>query len=183
MPAGLRSVATFVGVVFLVVVLGSSGASALTITDADIVGAVTTRSGDSAETHAHPLAQGILDLGMGVITVADWRIWLTSFTQDYSGDLTAPGVTFDNTGSVPAGYDFALARYHGVWVLFYLDGEAADLPEFFKFLGKKKKLQIEIKNVTAFSVASVPDGGSAAALLGVALVGLGLVRQLARPKP
>jgi len=180
MPGCLRLVARPTSVLIIAAALYCPKAYALSITDAGVVGAVDGRAGDNAGKDALWLAEGILDLeGWG--TISGGRVWQNNTTEDYSGDLIGRGVLFERTRVVPAGYDYALAKYNGKnagWVLFYVGGKETTLPRYSYSLWTNNPGKYEISNFTAFH--SVPDGGSAAGLLAAALAGLGLLRRKLR---
>jgi hypothetical protein len=158
-------------------------AQALTINDPGVVGTVDGIPGDNSGTEALGFAQYLLNLGANVVDHLgpDGHIYSTSST-DYNNTLVLVDKIDVKDGSpvplVPAGYKYALAKYDGQnagFVLFYLPRFGNALPEFSYSIWGKNDQQYRITNFTYFN--SVPDGGSAAVLLGSALLGLGLLRR------
>lgn len=109
----------------------------LTLSSHDLVGAVKILQNDPASGTAAveaAFAQKLLDLGAGVsMTDGDGRWWGTAPPPDYSGTIVLDGAQKSEGGgtSVPAGWEYAMAKYDGKnagYVLFHLGGQAATLP-------------------------------------------------------
>jgi hypothetical protein len=110
---------------------------------------------------------------------------------DYNGSyLAADGIRKDgdNTAnmaellSVAAGYDYVVVKYDGQnagYVVWYLGGEAATLPEFSNDIwANNQGAGYGISGYTAYKKGdSVPDGGATAALLGLGVAGLAVIRR------
>ena len=158
--------------------------SPLGLNDPGIVGIAKGLSGDNPGSDAILIAQQILDLGadfndyVNPDSTGHNRLYRTSST-DYGGTLTSGGKTNCGSCEIAAGWEYVIAKYdgpNGGWVLFYLGGNAAALPQYsYGFWGGPT--QYGISDVTVFNAVSVPDGGSTAALLGSALFAVAALRR------
>jgi len=177
----------------LVLGVGSSAdAASITLDDKGVVGAADWLAGDNDDSYA-PLAQEILDLAKNTTSVCGApeltdRPCSSNTTYDYSGDLALvdklEGLDADNGANVVLSgvqltYDYALAKYDGQnagVVLFYLPDYGYTIPGLSDTIWTNKKGNgYAISNIRFFN--SVPDGGSTAALFGMAILGLGAVRR------
>ena len=145
--------------------------------------------------------------GLGAVgPVACVKCYRNSTVFDFEGSLSNPMQQRSGL-IVPFGYEYALAKYaagqNGGDVLFHVptfsDGESGDrhrnsfgharhgrgrrvhrgsrLPQYPANFWTTHPTQSAISHLTTFDTASVPDGGSAAALLGSALLAVGLLRR------
>lgn len=150
--------------------------SPLTLNSPGVVGTVDGLAGDNPGSDAIYFAQELLDLSANTvnfhytdISSGMEHVYNTSSTE-YSGTLFG-GVQVDNNYQVPIGYDYAIAKYDGQnagWVLFYLGGQAADLPQFSYSIWGSNSGQYGISGFTAFHAGSVipePSSLIAGALL------------------
>ncbi len=105
---------------------------------------------------------------------------------DYNALLTV-GIKKDNTNLVDAGWTYALAKYDGQnagYVLFYLPTYGTTLPANAGFVDWDKTSaagvphEYGLSGWITFNRTTVPDGGSMAMLLGMALMGLAGVRRM-----
>jgi len=166
----------------------STNAHALLISDAGVVGAADGLAGDNPGNDADDIAQAILNLtgslATGSCAVPPRTCW--TGTVDYSDTIvTVPNGKTDvpNDGSdpiaIPGGYKYAIVKYDGQqagWVLFDLTVYGYNLPANSNTIwGAAGTDQYRISSFTVFN--PVPDGGSSAALLGAALLGLNVLRR------
>jgi hypothetical protein len=154
-------------------------AQALTINDPGVVGTVDGLAGDNTGNDALGFAQHLLDMAANTTESfgSPAHTYKTS-TTDYNGTLIKIGLDDSGGYVVPSGYQYALAKYDGKnagFVLFYLPTFGNTLPEFSYSIWGDNDEQYRITNFTFFN--GVPDGGSAAMLLGSAILGLGLLRR------
>lgn len=186
-----------------VVYVPSAQAGPLTINTPGVVGTVdgTSGYGQGSATFELPLAQFLLDMGEGTTDTTTLVVpkgtgtetltilYKTSDTE-YSGTIPLPYTyaTGGKGGLVPIGYDYAIAKYDGPnagYVLFYLPAYVKEfktslLPQDPYELWGKHTGQFEISGFTAFNTTTVPDGGTTAALLGLGMLGLGILRRRIR---
>lgn len=157
-------------------------ADTITLNTPGVVG--TLNGGGTGSNPATELvwAQHLLDM---LANTVDWSYdpgtgYATSQTE-YSGVLS-PGIKTDG-GSyvVPSGYEWVFAKYDGPnagYILFHLPTwGSTTIPQYpYSIWGKQG--QYAISHFTVYN--HVPDGGSMAMLLGMALIGLAGVRRMMR---
>jgi hypothetical protein len=160
--------------------------NALTLNDPGVVGTATGASGAASPTERTFIAQTLLnmDANDSLLAFGDpARDYFTSMTN-YDGTITT-SQEFIGTTIVPAGWEYALAKYDGTqagYVLFNLAAFGSmTLPEYSFSIWGSNPEQFQISNFLAFNtnggdIPGVPDGGSTLALMGVAFAVLGLVR-------
>jgi hypothetical protein len=161
---------------------------ALTINDPGVVGTIET--GEPASIADEVIYVNTLlaqPANNGGVTIAG-HVYTTSST-DYNGVVTAIDAVKDDTGnlSVPAGYDWVLAKYDGPDagdVLWFLGGAAMTLPSDSSTIWvNNQENGYGLSHFTVFNptdnddTPGVPDGGSTLALLGLALAGVGFLRR------
>ena len=149
-----------------------SGTSPISLNTQGIVGTVDGSSGDNPGSDELYFAQELLNLPANTVnfsyTDASSLVahnYNTSSTE-YGGTIV-PGSSVQGANtSVAAGYDFAIAKYdgqNGGYILFYLGGEAATLPEYsYTLWSKNDPGQYQISGYTAFDVSGFNNntGGS-----------------------
>jgi hypothetical protein len=116
-----------------------SWTSSLTMSSPNLVGIAkgVTGAGQGNWTYESAVAQALLDLGVNQnvsATIGGEVTTLATSPTDYNGtvitSITSAGGAEQQVGS---GWDFVIAKYDGKnagYVLFYLGGQAADLPQF-----------------------------------------------------
>lgn len=171
-------------------------ASAITITSPlsyntfGLIGTYDGKLGDSSTGEEIQAGQSILD-AVGLGTIAG-PVHLNNYF-DFAGTLTLTGAFQGNAGdtSIPAGYDYALAKYDGQeagYILFYLGGTASTIPAAPYNIWTTGTEQYALSHWTVFNGTNeinpndgggngVPDGGSTMTMLGLGLVGLGMVKR------
>ena len=160
-------------------------ADPLSLSTAGVVGTLDGKVGDSNEATELAIAQQILDfVGLGYEGPEDCdQCYRTSTVLDYEADLSNPKQGPKDAFVVPDGYDYVLAKYDGQnagYVLFNLPKFGSNtLPQYPANFWTEDPTKWEVSHYTTFDaenvIASVPDGGSAAALLGMALCGMMIV--------
>lgn len=155
-------------------------AAALTLNSPGVVGVWDDRSNASDATRL-AAAQKLLDLdkNTGVLYVDAYVTSSTEYSGDLTGGLKMDYSEFGESYKLVTGYEWAFAKYDGPnagYVLFYLGGVAAgDLVPTFPADLWTNKQQYGMSGVTFYNGSSVPDGGTTAVLLGLALVGMSFV--------
>jgi hypothetical protein len=145
----------------------------LTLNSPDLVGFATTTGVTSGGDPATEIliAQELINVGPGYNAMpstepvsGSTQTYVTSATT-YTGTLTLTG---DATGgdTVAAGYQYVIVKYGGgsgnggLYVLFYLGGQAATLPDFPANLNGDTGQEAQISGSTAFNatgVTSIPE--------------------------
>ncbi|HZI33513.1 MAG TPA: hypothetical protein VFF11_14325 [Candidatus Binatia bacterium] len=148
-----------------------SWSSPLTLNSPNIVGIAkgTTGSGQGNWTYESAVAQALLDLGANQLNVSETIYFgsssddtlLSTSPTDYNGTVIAGTTSSGGAGQqVASGWDYVIAKYDGKnagYILFYLGGQAADLPQFPNDFWTTKE-QYGISGWTAFNVtSSVPE--------------------------
>ena len=190
-----------IATVFLAVGLMSVASHAISITSPlsystfGLVGTYDGKIGNSSVPEEITAGQAILDaVGLGTISGPVH----TDNLFDYSGTLTITGAFQGVAGatSIPAGWDYALAKYDGQnagYALFYLGGTASTIPAAPYNIWTTGTDQYALSHWTVFNGTNeinptdggggVPDNGSTLTLLGMGLTGLGMVhRKMANKK-
>jgi len=178
----------FIGVAALAVVTCfSPQLNALTLNDPGVVGTATGATGAANPTERLSIAQKLLDMTANTSDLAfgnPARDYFTS-TTEYSGTITSSLEVATGSLVVPAGWEYALAKYDGQnagYVLFNLAAlGTSTLPEFSYSIWGSNAGQYQLSNFLALNtngsdIPGVPDGGSTLALMGLAFAVLGLVR-------
>jgi len=169
-----------------VVALMSSSAYAapLTLATPGIVGIFDTTKTNASPSTELIYAQHLLDMvGLGAEDSAFSapNVYMTSTIFDYSGTLVL-GIKNETGGFVvPAGWDYVFAKYDGPnagYIFYHLPTWGSQtIPQYpYAFWGRGG--DYELSHFTTFNRSSVPDGGSAALLLGAALMGLAGFRRM-----
>ena len=170
-----------VAVALACVLSSNASADPLTLSTAGVAGTLDGQLGNSNPPTELGIAQDILDLvGLGAVEpVACVECYRNSTVFDYQASLSNPVQHFSSL-IVPFGYEYALAKYAGGqnagYVLFHVPTFGSTLPQYPANFWTTNLTQYEISHFTTFDTASVPDGGSAAALLGLALFAVGVLR-------
>ncbi len=169
--------------------LVAGSASALTIDSPGVVGTIVVGE-PASDANEAIWVNYLLSLGATTTSVANLgnpaaNHTFTTGINDFNGTVSSASSLKDTTGnnSVPAGYDFVLAKYdgpHGGDVVFATGGAAFTLPtagdDFFT-----SNLGLGLSHFVAYIDTSktppVPDGGSTVLLLGVGLSALALAHR------
>ena len=121
-----------------------SWSNPLTLSSPNVVGIAkgTTGSGQGNWTYESAVAQALLNLGANQINVSQTIFFgvnsnvtlLSTSPTDYNGTVIGNNISQGGAGQqVGSGWDYVIAKYDGKnagYVLFYLGGQAADLPQF-----------------------------------------------------
>jgi len=103
------------------------------------------------------IAQHLLDMAANTTEPTTGNFNYQTSSTEYLGTLTG-GVHVDGGNThVAAGYDFVIAKYDGQnagYVLFYLGGQDADLPEFSYSIWGDNSGQYQISGYSAFNIES-----------------------------
>ena len=157
-----------------------SWSTPLTINSPNIVGTANgvTADGQGSPTFELDVAQALFNLGpsQDVFVTVDGAASteLVTSSTSYSGTVNTSTYTTGGAGQeVGAGWDYAIAKYDGQnagYILFYLGGQAADLPQSPADFWTTQSGQYGISGWTAFdatTVSPVPEASTyfAAALL------------------
>jgi hypothetical protein len=109
------------------------------------------------------IAQHLLDMPANTTEPASGPMQYQTSSTEYSGTLTG-GVETDLGGGaayVPVGHAFAIAKYDGQnagYILFYLGGQDANLPQFPYSIWGSSPGQYQISNFSYFdAVSPVPE--------------------------
>lgn len=104
------------------------------------------------------------------------RIYVTNPTFDFTGSVSGGTRVDGGVATVPAGFNYVLAKYdgpNGGAVLFHLAGQAYTLPADSAGLWVNTAGQgYGLSNFTGYGSVSVPDGGATLTLLGLGLTGI-----------
>jgi len=139
--------------------------SPLTLNSAGVVGISigVTGLGQGTLEYETGIAQHLLDMPANTTEPATGTWFYKTSSTEYSGTLTG-GVETDLGGGrahVDAGHAFAIAKYDGEnagYVLFFLGGQDADLPEFSYSIWGTDAGQYQISNFSVFNAISpVPE--------------------------
>lgn len=182
-------------ITLLTVGLLAASAQAITITSplsyntVGLVGTYDGKLGNSSVPEEITAGQAILDaIGLGTIAGPVH----TDNIFDYSGTLSITGAFQGSAGntSIPAGWDYALAKYDGQnagYALFYLGGTASSIPAAPYNIWTTGTDQYALSHWTVFNGSNeinptdggggVPDNGSTLTLLGMTLTGLGMLKR------
>jgi len=138
--------------------------SPLTLNSPDVVGIVKGLNGDNPGSDEIAFAQHLLDLPAGTVNDSyvdpisgNAHIYNTSSTE-YSGTLTK-GIE-GTTVTVASGWEYAIAKYDGKnagYVLFYLGGSDATLPQYSYSIWGGNSCQYAISGYTTFNATAVPE--------------------------
>lgn len=156
-------------------------AAPLTLNSPGVVGIYDGKLENASVATEIVAAQKLLDMFANMTDGGDSdsdgiSLYMTSSTE-YSGTLV--GGTKSNTSA--SGWDYGFAKYDGKnagYVLYYLGGALASniVSEYPANLWTTKPEQYKISHLTVFNKSTkVPDGGTTAALIGVALIGMSFV--------
>ena len=166
--------------------------SPLSYSTPGLVGTYDGKLDNSSPASEITAGQAILDaIGLGTTTGPVH----TDNLFDYSGTLSITGAFQGGTGatSIPAGWDYALAKYDGQnagYALFYLGGTASTIPLDPANLWTTNPTQYDLSHWTVFNGSNeinptdgggngVPDHGSTLTMLGMAFMGIaGLVKKV-----
>ncbi len=116
-----------------------SWSNPLTLNSPNIVGiaAGTTGNGQGSWTYEQQVAQALLDMTKNQTatpTIGNAATLLTTSSTEYSGTVIGNNISQGGAGQpIGSGWDYVIAKYGGKdagYVLFYLDGQAADLPQY-----------------------------------------------------
>lgn len=175
--------ATVASVLAFTLVPAFAFATPLTLNSLGVVGTLNGGGTGSDPDTELVWAQHLLDMAAAS---EDWDFtpetgYATSDTE-YAGVLS-PGVKTDG-GSyvVPVGYEWVFAKYDGQnagYILFHLPTwGSTTIPQYPFSIWAEKDEKFAISHFTVYN--AVPDGGSMAILLGMALIGLAGVRRMMR---
>lgn len=146
-----------------------SWSSPLTSSSPNLVGIAygVTGSGQGSDAFKFEVAQILLSMGANqTITqsVGSTSTLFNTFATDYNGTVnTAVSASGGAGNQVGSGWDYVIAKYDGKnagYILFYLGGEAADLPQYPANFWTSNTEQYGISGWTAFdatTTTSVPE--------------------------
>jgi len=137
----MAAVATFgIGVTFIQNASATlSWSSPLTLNSPNLVGTAkgVTGAGQGNWTYEQAVAQAILNLGANQTTspfILGEQTVLNTGPTDYNGTYNGGATSSGGAGQqIGSGWDFVIAKYDGPnagYILFYLGGEAANIPQF-----------------------------------------------------
>ena len=145
-----------------------SWSSPLTSSSPNLVGTAygVTGSGQGSDAFKFEVAQILLSMGANQsITqpVGSTSTLFNTFATDYNGTVVTASSASGGAGdSVGSGWDYVIAKYDGQnagYILFYLGGEAANLPQYPANFWTSNTQQYGISGWTAFDVTTtaVPE--------------------------
>lgn len=163
--------------------------SALTISDPGVVGTAAGLAGDT-QNGEDVIAQHLLDLGANVVNNLYLGRRYDTGPTNYNGTISSVMDGQDVQGNVvPAGFEYALAKYDGQsagYVLFNLaDWGSNVLPQYSYTIWGSNAEQYAISHFTPFNteggdIPGVPDGGLTVVMMGLALCGIEFIRRRVR---
>ena len=142
--------------------------SPLTLSTPGIVGVAygVTGSGQGSDPFLFTVAQDLLNLSANqdvTMNISGTSTeFKTSTTTDYNGTVITSGTTSGGAGvnvTLASNYDFAIAKYDGQnagYILFYLGGQAANLPQYPADFWTSNTDQYQISGWTEFNVTNPP---------------------------
>jgi hypothetical protein len=143
-----------------------SWSSPLTTNSPNIVGTAmgATGNGQGSWTYEAAVAQALLDLGpnqTATPVIGSDVTTLATFSTDYNAVVITSSISQGGAGDqVGSGWDYVIAKYDGKnagYILFYLGGEAANLPQFPANFWTTNPEQYAISGWTAFNSTVVPE--------------------------
>jgi hypothetical protein len=139
----------------------------LTTSSPNLVGIAygVTGSGQGNDAFKFDVAQILLNLGANqdvTMSVGGTSTEFTTFGTDYSGTVMTSSSSSGGAGdSVGSGWDYVIAKYDGKnagYILFYLGGQAATLPQYPADFWTSNTSQYGISGWTAFNTqTAVPE--------------------------
>ena len=183
----MRKKLTAIGAALALTLLGASTASALTIGDANYVGVIIDGIPSSPTDEVNyinsliQVAPNTLDPACNLDTdEACDRTLSNQFAANTLPTTSLANAAKNETGSTTFnanGYEYVLAKYGNdgshVWYIAGMTGNQT-LPTNFNGTTGSGLSHWSLYNATG---TSVPDGGATAGLLGLAMVGLGVIRR------
>jgi hypothetical protein len=141
-----------------------SWSSPLTSSSPNIVGIAygVTGSGQGNDAFKFDVAQILLDMGANATLtqpVGSTSTLFNTFATDYNGTVVTASSASGGAGdSVGSGWDFVIAKYDGQnagYILFYLGGEAANLPQYPANFWTSNTEKFGISGWTAFDATGI----------------------------
>lgn len=138
----------------------------LTSSSPNLVGIAygVTGSGQGSDPFKFEVAQDLLNLGANqdvTMSVSSTSTEFITFGTDYNGTVITSSSASGGAGdAVGSGWDYVIAKYDGPnagYIMFYLGGEAAILPQYPANFWTEKPEQYGISGWTAFNATVVPE--------------------------
>ncbi|MSU62731.1 MAG: hypothetical protein EXS31_10100 [Pedosphaera sp.] len=185
----MKKIITTLSVIIACACFLGTSASALNFTSAEFLGIIETGEPASIANEVGYVNTLLAQASPSGPTTISGHNYTRSSNPDLgSGSVSDTDAVKDESGgvSVPAGYEYLLAKYDGPNagdVLWYLGGAAATIPaNSFGLWVNRGGTGYGISHFTVFNPGDnhVPDGGMPLVMLGTALTGLGVVRRFVK---